>query len=72
MLLTNLTIREQELLIKLSSLVKEYGFMEVLSRLEQMASNNADISGKHWEIIRKNLEESILELEEWNISNMLN
>lgn len=65
--------KEKELLIKLNSLIKQYGFMEVLSTLEHLASNNADFSeSKHWEYIRQNLENSVIEMEEWNISSRTN
>ena len=72
MQIAKLTKRETELLLTLSTLIKEYGFKEVLSLLEQVASNHADISPKHWECIRRNLEDSILEIEEFNISSDLN
>ncbi len=65
------------LIVELSGLVSKYGFMNVISALEQLASDNADInSNPLWEKIRENLEESLLEFEEHTIktldSNMLN
>ncbi|MFZ4768635.1 MAG: hypothetical protein ACOYLO_00545 [Ferruginibacter sp.] len=72
MQLQNISNKEKLLLNKLSELVEKYGFMEVLSLLEYMASNQANYSMQPWENIRKNLEDSILEIEEWNISNNIN
>lgn len=58
------------LLIELSGLVSKYGFMNVLSALEQIASDNADINEFPWEKIRENLEESVLEFEEHSIKSV--
>jgi len=71
MQISKLTKKETELLLTLSTLIKEYGFKEVLSRLEDLAASNAD-NVERWELIRKNLEDSVLEIEEWGICNQLN
>ena len=72
MQISKFTQKEKELLMSLSSLITQYGFMEVLSLLETLAQSNVDLTGEKWEIIRKNLEASVIEMEEWNLSNSLN
>lgn len=57
---------------ELNSLIKKYGFADVLSVLESIASNNADCLGSNWEAVRKNLEDSFLEAEEYLLTNNLN
>ncbi len=66
-------ITERDLRDKLEELVSDYGFNEVLSVLETLASDNADnCSAYPWEVVRKNLEESVLELEEDSITKESN
>jgi len=57
---------------ELNSLIKKYGFADVLSVLESIACNNADHLGSNWEAVRKNLEDSFLEAEEYLLTNSLN
>lgn len=60
--------KERELIEKLEKLVSDYGFNEILAALEILASNNADnCSSYPWEAVRRNLEDSVLELEEDSI-----
>jgi len=61
-----------ELTAELSELIDKHGFVEVLFILESLASRNAETIGSHWEIIRRNLEDSLLEIEEHSITNLPN
>ncbi len=63
---------EKVLQNKLTALVKEHGFTMVLDMMEELASDNADYSKGPWETVRQNLENSVLEMEEWNISGDIN
>jgi len=67
--MTLLNTAEKDLLGKVSNMVDKYGFSAILNMLEILASDNADIAGTHWEIIRKNLEDSVLEIEEHTLTN---
>jgi len=67
--MTLLNTAEKDLLGKVSNMVDKYGFSAILNMLEILASDNADIAGTHWEIIRKNLEDSMLEIEEHTLTN---
>jgi tRNA A37 threonylcarbamoyltransferase TsaD len=62
----------KELNQELNALINKHGFVQVLSILESLASDNADMIGSHWEVIRKNLENSLLEIEEYSITNLPN
>ena len=70
--MTLLNTAEKDLLGKVSNMVDKYGFSAILNMLEILASDNADIAGTHWEIIRKNLEDSMLEIEEHTLTNEVN
>jgi hypothetical protein len=70
--MTLLNTAEKDLLGKVSNMVDKYGFSAILNMLEILASDNADIAGTHWEIIRKNLEDSMLEIEEHTLTNDAN
>ncbi len=63
---------EKTLINELDFMIQKYGFASILSMLEVLASNNADIGGNYWEIIRQNLENSVLEIEEHAISSEVN
>jgi len=63
---------DKELTVELNDLISKHGFVSVLSILESLASENADTIGIHWENIRKNLEDSLLEIEEHSIINLPN
>lgn len=66
------TYTNKKLALDLNSLIAKYGFSDILSILEAIASNNADYMGSHWETIRKNLDDSFLEAEEYLITANFN
>lgn len=63
---------DNELTVELNELINKHGFVEVLFILESLASINAETIGSHWENIRKNLENSLLEIEEHSITSLPN
>jgi len=63
---------DKELTAELNELINKHGFVEVLFILESLASKNAETIGSHWENIRRNLEDSLLEIEEYSITNLPN
>jgi len=63
---------DKQLTADLSKLINKYGFVQVLFILEFLASENAETIGVYWEKIRKNLENSMLEIEEHTITNLPN
>jgi hypothetical protein len=67
--MTRLNNAEKNLLSEVSNMVDKHGFSVILNMLEILASNNAEIVGTHWEIIRRNLEASMLEIEEYSLNN---
>ena len=73
-MITNVIVNpnEKELVGKLISLVNKYGFNSILSALEILASDNTTMSNDPWEKVRKNLEDSFLEIEEYAISDGTN
>jgi hypothetical protein len=59
--------------LELKRLIEKNGFSEVLSTLETLASDFAEVMGeKYWEETRKNLENSVYEIEEYLISGNYN
>lgn len=66
------TYANKKLVLDLNSLIAKYGFSDVLSVLEAIASNNADFMGSHWEAIRQNLDDSFLEAEEYLLTANFN
>ena len=66
------TYTNKKLVLDLNSLIAKYGFSDVLSVLEAIASNNADFMGSHWETIRQNLDDSFLEAEEYLLTANFN
>ena len=67
-----LDVKTQELLLSLKDLVSKFGFSEVLFMLEKLASDNADYCSAPWESIRKNLEDSFIEFEEYSLNSEAN
>ena len=62
----------KELTVELNDLISKHGFVQVLFILESLASENAETIGSHWEKIRENLEDSMLEIEEHSIKYLPN
>lgn len=63
---------DKELTASLINMINKHGFVQVLSILESLASENAEIIGSHWENIRRNLDDCLLEIEEHSIINLPN